>query len=159
MKYLLILSLAVLYVSAHHQLDTVVKKVNLEVRYISINTDIKFEAEHKHKVFFHAVPLEYEDLLTSVVVRDNENIKDLKVSKAKKPPQQEFKDLNLDNYAFYKIELLEDGPQNLEIREVYKRRILPLPKEIALREEQLVKFDDNKYFLSVYPAATMKTIV
>ena len=41
--------------------------------------------------------------------------------------------------------------------ELYKRRREPFPTKIGLKEDQYVKIEDSKYYMSIYPTKSDKT--
>lgn len=59
----------------------------------------------------------------------------------------------------FKVALPSNEGKNtigITIKELYKRRKEPFPSKIAIREDQLLRFVDSKYYVSVYPTKTQK---
>ena len=155
MKYLCVLAL-LLALNQATKIDTVTRKINLEARYVTVQSDIKVETVDN--LFYHVISVDQQDNLASLHVRDIQKNRDLRLKQVKKLPA-EFKNVNPKDYVIFKVDLLQKGVYELEVVEIFKHRKEPMPKTIRLRDEQLVKFDDSKYFLSVYEVDNMKTYV
>ena len=69
--------------------------------------------------------------------------------------------MNASDLIYYRIDLNEKAAESkifsFEIKEVYKRRIEPFPKEMKIKEDQYVKFEDNKFFLTLYTSKKQST--
>lgn len=64
---------------------------------------------------------------------------------------------NSSDWIYFRIDLegaQEGGVVELGVRELHKRRREPFPSKINAKEDQYVKFEDSKYFLSLYPTKT-----
>lgn len=62
---------------------------------------------------------------------------------------------NVSDLIYYRIEFGQKEANGVfEVRELYKQRKEPFPATVSLREEQMVKFEDSKYYLSIYPTKT-----
>ena len=49
------------------------------------------------------------------------------------------------------------GSLSLQFKELYKRRKEPFPAKVGIREEQSLRFQDSKYFISIYPTKSQRT--
>lgn len=89
--------------------------------------------------------------------------KELKVTKVDTLPPHFLKLIqqkNADDLLFFRIDLDTpdtDGVNHIQIREMFKHRKEPFPKAIDIKEELSIKFDDSKYFLTVYKQKSTKT--
>lgn len=83
----------------------------------------------------------------------------MKVKRLDKAPKEyEHKD---KDFIFYEIEILrkEEKTHQLEIQEIYKRRLQPFPSEITLFDDHMVRIEENQHFLSVYPTETERLVI
>ena len=69
---------------------------------------------------------------------------------------------NASDVIFFRITLkLSKGSAAFVVKELYKRRKTPFPSVISIREneEQLIKFVDSKYLLSLYPTKSQRLVI
>ncbi len=92
------------------------------------------------------------------------NQAELKFSKITQYPsdlQQLVAGKEANDVTFYRITIENEQSSqatiSISVKETYKRRKDPFPSTIAIRDEQLVKFTDSKYYLSVYPSKSQRT--
>jgi len=54
-------------------------------------------------------------------------------------------------------EFSENKVFSFELKEVFKKRVEPFPSLIAIKDDHQVKFEDSKYFLSLYTIKKQST--
>jgi hypothetical protein len=127
--------------------------------FVDIISEVKFKFAKGTKAFYHVIPREYSDNIIDVKAVKSSTYSSLKVVRLSESPSlSEFEGVsssNASDLVFFKIELDEQELKDkkviaLEITEIFKKRLEPFPSTISLKEDQYVKFEDSKYFLSVY---------
>ena len=178
MKYLLLLSLVLASTYPASASDSigplnedVTRKINLEPSsVVEITTDIRFRPEKigKQNFYYFVVPGYNADNLVSIsATLTMVNSMELPLRQVESIPKGVLEEsLNVTGeLRVYEVSLggdkeyFQDGIIGVSVKEVYKRRKLPFPSTIAIREEQMVRFDDSKYYVSVYPTKSQKTQV
>lgn len=115
-----------------------------------------------NRVYFdHVIPIDYEDYVTDVLARDltktNLNIKQTHGPSFEVPELADQK--NQTDYLWYRIDITDAAKRALEIKEkvvifetaeYFKRRRLPFPRRISMKDKQNLEMYDSKYFLTPY---------
>jgi len=132
---------------------SVERKVNVDRSYLYLDTEVAFKGEGS--VYYHILPKSVEPYIAIVAAKTL--MQDMKVKRLENPP----KEFQGKDAIYYEIEVLKKGEKShqLEIQEIYKRRLTPFPAEIGLFDDHLVRVEENKHFFSVYPTETERLTV
>jgi hypothetical protein len=111
--------------------------------------------------FDHTIPIDYEDYVTDLLARDlsksNLEIKLMNGPSSEVPELADMK--NVTDYMWYRIDITEAATKALESKETtviletaeyFKRRRLPFPRRISMKDKQNLEMYDSKYFLTPY---------
>jgi oligosaccharyltransferase complex subunit alpha (ribophorin I) len=135
----------------------VTRDVNLQSQLAKIDTFVKFRNNRDRSVdsIYVAIPNEYTPYLSLLVVRDDDL--ELKVTRAVNPTVEKAHNATLYVVALAKP-LEKGGLVELTITEIYWKRMMFLPQQIQIFEDQLVVFEDYTNFFTPYAAADQKSI-
>jgi hypothetical protein len=144
------------------------KTINLELGgIVEQTTQIKFRPLKSTKSFYHVVPREYDSHYVAISAIKLSNNNQLKIERLSTVPTQfaaaiPKSHLNISDLIYYKISI--DGADagdskifSFEIKEAFKRRLEPFPAKITIKDEQYIKFEDSKFFLSLYSSKKQTT--
>ena len=144
---------------------------------LTVTNDIKYEVDQGEKVshYFYTIAKDYEHQFVQIQASvkhplDGERTYYLDVHNATK---DEISGLNLNQEALENIILLKivltmdsitekqdfltkAGKHSIEVKEYYKGRREPYPKQIHVFDKQKVELYESKYFLSVYLSESMR---
>jgi hypothetical protein len=170
MKYLLLISIisALAFAQDVDTIDEVSKKVGLEQRSTVENVlEIKFRPAKGTQYFYHVVPREYDQYIVQFNAKKLSNNQLLKIERLESIPQQFVQQVyaaphvNASDLIYYRINLGEKATDSnvfsFAIKEVYKRRLEPFPAQMKIKDEQYVKYEDNKFFLTLYASKKQST--
>jgi hypothetical protein len=147
--------------------EDVTKKINLELIGVTeVMTEIKFHPKNfgEAKTYYHVIPEALEHDLVSITAVAPNTLDEAKIEKLKVIPveiQKIIDEKNSSDVKVYRVSFEKDntykGSLSLKFRELYKRRIEPFPAKVGIREEQSLRFQDSKYFISIYPTKNQRT--
>ena len=134
-----------------------------------ITYNLPKSAEIGQRVYFDlTIPIDYEHYVTDVLARDltksNLDIRKMSGPSHEMPELQEMK--NVTDYMWYRIDVTEAATKALETKEkfiifetaeYFKRRRLPFPRRISMKDKQNLDMYDSKYFLTPYVVETQLT--